>query len=213
MTELDSGVGNGNAGKTTMRYSADITTGSLKVAESRKVADLLLRGVSGEAWNEALYFNNVLQTRSQYTARKLAGLLRRRLTSMGPELWKLVRDGSGTAATHACLATAVKCSPLLGDFMEIALRDEYKAYTAVLTNIMWEDYLAGCHDRDPEMSTFSESTAARLRSTVFQTLAQSGYLESTRTLKLQKVLIDSHVLAYLNDNNEDYVLRCIQVAV
>jgi hypothetical protein len=32
---------------------------------------------------------------------------------MGPDVWKLVRDGSGKVATHAILAAAVKHSPLL----------------------------------------------------------------------------------------------------
>ena len=194
-----------------MRYSADITTGALKVAESRVVADLLLRGVSSEQWNHAISVENVLQARSGVTAVKLGRLLRRRLTSMGPELWKLARDGSGMTATHACLAGAVKCSALLGDFMNLVLRDEYRAFTPALNNRMWEDYLAGCRNRDPEMGTYSETTSARLRSTVFQVLAQAGYLEDTRSLKLQKVHIDGKVLQYLLDRDEKYVLRCMQV--
>ena len=52
----------------------------------------------------------------------------------------------------------------------------------------------------------------RLRSSVLQTLAQAGFLESTKTLKLQPVHIAPQVLRYLQERAEDYVLRCIQVA-
>ena len=52
----------------------------------------------------------------------------------------------------------------------------------------------------------------RLRSSVFQILAQAGYIENTRTLKLQPVYIASPVLDYLTAHQEHYVLRCIQVA-
>ncbi|MCK5861269.1 MAG: DUF1819 family protein, partial [Candidatus Hydrogenedentes bacterium] len=52
----------------------------------------------------------------------------------------------------------------------------------------------------------------RLRSTVFQILAQAGYLENTRTLKLQRVHIDDKVLRYLSAAEEKYVLKCIQVS-
>jgi hypothetical protein len=47
---------------------------------------------------------------------------------------------------------------------------------------------------------------------VFQILAQAGYIENTRSLKLQTVHIADQVLRYLKANKEDYVLRCIQVA-
>ncbi len=40
---------------TDMRYQADITAGSLKVPESRVIADLLLRGVDGAGWRTAIF--------------------------------------------------------------------------------------------------------------------------------------------------------------
>lgn len=195
-----------------MRYSAEITSGSLKVPESRRVADLLLRRVTPDERTRLVREENILQARSRVTAEKLERFLRRRLQSMGPELWKLIRDGSATTATHACLACAVKTSPLLGDFMDLVLREEYRRYSPSLNKKVWEEYLAACRDRDPEMGTFSESTEGRLRSTVFQILAQAGYLENTKSLKLQPVHVDTNVLKYLRGHDEDYVLRCIQVS-
>ena len=62
------------------------------------------------------------------------------------------------------------------------------------------------------MPLWSETTRRRLRSSVFQMLAQAGYIENTRSLKLQTVHIADQVLRYLKANNETYVLRCIQVA-
>ena len=195
-----------------MRYSSDITSGSLKVSESRIVADLLLQGVDTTGWQKAIVADNLLQARSRETAVRMSRLIRRRLSSMEAPLWRLVRDGSLPAATHACLAAAVKCSCLLGDFLDLVVREEYRAFTQALTDRHWEDYLTACRNRDPEMGDFTESTRARLRSTVFQILAQAGYIENTRTLKLQRVHVDSQVLAYLKSHDEDYVLKCIQVS-
>ena len=194
----------------TMRYRADITAGALKVPESRVIADLLLQGVDEAGWKDALYHRNVLQTRSARTAERLTLLLRGRLALMDADLWKLVRDGSGTVATHACLAAAIKHSALLvtsstswsGSNIHAMPRHSPK---------LWDEYLADCRGRDPEMPQWSEATSARLRSSVFQILAQAGYIENTRTLKLQPVYIASPVLAYLTDRHEHYVLRCIQV--
>ena len=155
---------------------------------------------------------NALQARNPATARRLTKLIRGRLETMGPDLWKLVRDGNGGVATHAVFAAAVKHSPLLGDFLEIVVSEQYRLFSAALTNKLWTDYLQGCRERDADMPLWNETTCRRLRSSVFQMLAQAGYIENTRNLKLQTVHIADQVLRYLKDNQEGYVLRCIQVA-
>lgn len=193
-------------------YKADLTAGSLKIPESRIVADLLLRQVDDEDWKEAIVTKNVLQARSPATARRLTTLIRRRLETMGPDLWKLVLDGKGTVAIHAVFVAAVKHSRLLGDFLQFVVAEQYRLFSQSLTKSMWDDYLEGCRERDPEMPQWNETTRRRLRSSVFQMLAQAGYIENTRSLKLQTVHVADQVLLYLKTNKEDYVLRCIQVA-
>lgn len=195
-----------------VRYKADITAGALKVPESRIIADLLLRGVDEEDWKDAVLKQNVLQARNPATATRLARLIRGRLEMMDAELWKLVRDGTSTVASHAVLAAAIKHSLLLGDFLDLVVREQYRLFSPALSNKLWEDYLDDCRGRDPEMPQWHESTRRRLRSSVLQTLAQAGFLESTKTLKLQPVHIAPQVLRYLQERAEDYVLRCIQVA-
>jgi hypothetical protein len=195
-----------------VRYTADITAGALKVPESRVIADLLLRGVDAEGWKDAIVKQNVLKARSPATATRLTKLIRGRLETMGPDLWKLVRDGKGSVATHAVLAAAVKHSLLLGDFLDLVVGEQYRQFGKALSNKLWDNYLDGCRERDTDLPQWSESTRKRLRSSVFQTLAQAGYVENTRTLKLQTVHVADQVLRYLKDHDEEYVLRCIQVA-
>jgi hypothetical protein len=195
-----------------IHYRADITAGALKVPESRVIADLLLRKADPDAWKDAIVKQNVLQARNPATARRLTKLIRGRLETMGPDLWRLVRDGKGSVATHAVLAAAVKRSSLLGDFLDLVVREHYRLYRPVLANKAWDEYLDGCRERDPEMPQWNESTRRRLRSSVFQTLAQAGYVENTRSLKLQTVHVAEQVLQYLKAHGEEYVLCCIQVA-
>jgi hypothetical protein len=195
-----------------MRYRADITAGSLKVPESRVIADLLLRGVDGADWDKAVLDQNVLQARTTETARRLARLIRARLTLMEAGLWRLVRDGNGDTATHAVLAAAIKHSLLLGDFLDLVVREQYRIFATTLSDKLWGQYLDDCRGRDPEMPVWSESTRNRLRSSVFQILAQAGYIDNTKSKTLQTVHIASQVIRYLEKHDEQYVLRCIQVA-
>lgn len=193
-------------------YGAELTAGALKVPESRIIADLLLQEIAPKEWQETLSKQNALQARNLETARRLGRLIRQRLELMHADLWRLIRDGSKTVATHACLTAAIKHSPLLGDFLDLVVREQYRLFVSKLSPALWEAYLNDCRGRDSEMPLWNDSTRRRLRSSVYQTLAQSGFLESTRTLRLQPVHIASEVLGYLRDHREEYVLRCIQVS-
>lgn len=97
-----------------MRYSAEFTAGSLKIQQSRVVADLLLKRVTEDQWRSAIYGENVLQTRSPKTAKRISVLLRSRLRQMNRPMLKLICDGSLVEATHACLASTIKASPVSG---------------------------------------------------------------------------------------------------
>src|SRR5882757_8806429 len=66
------------------RYRADITAGSLKVTESRRIADLLLHNVDNDGWIDAVVERNILQARNPASAQRLARLVRARLETMGP---------------------------------------------------------------------------------------------------------------------------------
>lgn len=196
-----------------MRYKADITAGSLKILETRTIANLLLQGIDKEGWSEAIVRQNVLQAKSSATAIRLAKLIRSRLELMDAELWRLIRDGDKLVATHAVLAAAIKHSPLLGDFLYLVVREQYRIFNPALSNQLWDDYLDGCRGRDEDMPRWNESTRLRLRSSIFQTLAQAGFIEDTKSLRLQPVYIAPQVIQYLEKRNEAYVLRCLQLTV
>ena len=194
------------------RYKADLTAGSLKLPESRIIADLLLRELPAEDWKEAIERSNVLRTKQVATAPRLTRLIRGRLETMGPELWKIVRDGAGNVAAHAVLAAAVKHSPLLGDFLAQVVAEQYRLFSPTLPAGLFNSWLEECRERDVLMPQWNDSTRRRLRSSIFQVLAQAGYIDSTRALRLQTVHIAEQVLHYLKKQKEDYVLHCIQVA-
>jgi len=194
-----------------MIYTATISSTSLRLRESRIVADLLLDGVSGNAWKEAILEQNVLQVDSAVAVWRSARILRARLEPLGEGLWEMVRDGGRELATQASFAGAVKDSRLLGDFMDISMREQRKLFADKLERSMWSEYIAGCRGRDPDMPHWSDATLAKLRSVVFNMLAEVGYLKDTRSLVLQNVFVDTQLSGYLHDRNENYVLRCLEV--
>jgi len=195
------------------RYKADIAGGSLKLPESRIVAGLLLDSVTDTEWKDAIEVANVLQKRSPGTAKRQASLMRVRLETMESDLWELVRDGSKIVATHALFAAAIKHSTLLGDFLDLMVREQFRMFRQDLSRKLWQDFIERCHDRDPHMPEWQESTTNKLGDSVYRILAEVGYLLDNKKYILQPVRISGEVMAYLRDHEEDYVLRCIQVSL
>jgi len=195
-----------------MRYSANLTGGSLKLAESRAVAGFLLEhGDDKVAWKSAIGKENMLKAKNAATAIRIGRIIKDRLVLTMPELWKMVYEGDSILATHALLAAAIKHSYLLGDFMDLVVREQRRIFAKQLSNAVWEEYLKLCRARDPALKDWNECTKRRIRSTVFQVLAQAGYIDNTRNLCLQVVHISAQVEKYLRENNEAYVLRCVEV--
>lgn len=192
-------------------YTSTITSSSLRLRESRIIAGLLLNGVSPEEWKREIKDNNVLQMGSPESVNRVSLLLRTRLESLGPGLWQMVRDGDRTLATQAVFAGAVKESRLLGDFLDITVREQRLLYAEKLEPLLWNEFIAGCRGRDPEMPHWSDATIQKLRSAVFSMLAEAGYLKDTRTLQLQNVFVVPQLSAYLREQGETYVLRCLEV--
>ena len=194
-----------------MIYTATISSTPLRFREMRVVADLLLQDLTPEAWKHAIEVENALQLGSVVAAIRSAKIFRARLEPLGEGLWRMVRDGERSQAVQAAFAGAVKHSRLLGDFMDIAVREQRALFAKKLELRVWSDYIAGCRGRDPEMPHWSDTTVAKLRSVVFSMLAEADYLKDTRSLLLQNVFVDPQLAAYLRDRGETYVLRCMEV--
>jgi hypothetical protein len=192
-------------------YSADITAGSLKLRESRLIAGLLLDSVSDAGFRKEVVERNVLQARSPATAIRLARLIKSRLLGFDPDLWRVVRDGEKALATQALLAAAMKHSALLCDFIDLCLRDEYRLLHTELSKSLWPAFLEGCAARDPAVTQWSESTRQRLRSSVFDVLAQAGFLSDTRKRHLQNFVLLPELRSYLSARSEHKLLNCLQL--
>ena len=193
-------------------YNANLVKASLKLEESRVIAALLLQGVDEAQWRQAILVDNVLQKRSPSTASTFAVFIRQRLGLMTPDLWKIVRDGPNAVATQAVLAATVKHSRLLGDFLDLIVRDRLRLFKTALTRRDWDEFVEGCVARDPHVADWTPAVVTKLRQNVFRILDEADYVADTRTMALQRVAVAPEVTRYLEENGERYVLRCIGVA-
>lgn len=192
-------------------YTATITSSGLRLRECRVVAGLLLRGVDEAEWKREVLDRNALQLGSIESIKRVSRLLRARLEPLGETIWRMVVDGDLELATQAAFAGAVKNSRLLGDFLDIVVREQKALFAEALNPKLWADYIIGCRGRDPAMPVWSDTTVDKLRSAVFSMLAEARYLSDTHSLRLQNVFVRPTLAEALGTQMEAYVLRCLEV--
>jgi hypothetical protein len=180
--------------------------------ESRAIAKLLLQGADEKSWHQAIAIENVLQKTSPTSAKRMTRLIRRRLELMPRELWEVVANGTTEVATQSLLAAAIKHSSLLGDFMLQVLRRHYREFNVKLLPREWDSFLVECSHIDPAVAAWSQTTNNKVGQVVYRILSEAGYLDNTRSLKLQPVLIAPEVSKVLYAHNEKYVLKCMEIA-
>tara|TARA_R110002049_G_scaffold30289_2_gene102951 strand:+ start:1224 stop:1835 length:612 start_codon:yes stop_codon:yes gene_type:complete len=193
-------------------YNSDLTGGSLMVRESRIIADLLLKEASPEQWHEAIQVENLLQKKSQASAKRNAQAIRKRLELIEPEFWRALRDGDDEIATQVTFCAALARNLLLVEFMERVVQDAYVTHTESLDLYQWNDFLEDCAHKDPVIHDWKESSKKKMGQVVFRILAEMGYINNTRSLKLQTVLIRPEIKIMLEDTYKQRIKDCLDVS-
>jgi hypothetical protein len=175
------------------RYRADIGGGTLMLLESRKVAALLLQGVSDAHWRNAIEVENVLQKTSTAAAKRIASLIRARLETMAKDIWSVVRDGDRDAAMQAMFVASIKHSPLLGDFIDLVVRERFQGFHDTLPKSLWPEYLEICRSRAPDVPIWKDSTAKKLGVHVYRILFEVGVLTDAKSYRLRRLVVQGEI--------------------
>ena len=194
-------------------YDSDLVGGSLMVRESRIVAELLLEDSSKEAWDRAILVDNLLQKRTVASARRNAQAIRKRLKRLEPEFWRALRDGDEELATQVAFCAALERNLLLVEFVEQVVGDAYRSHAEKLELYYWFDFLEDCARRDLRISDWTESSKDKMGQVAFRMLAEMGYLENSRSLKLQRVIIRPELKSMLENSSRQRIKACMEVSV
>lgn len=194
------------------QYNAEISAGSLMPLESRRLAELLQTNPDETTWNHAVGTDNILQKKTAATARRQARLIKRRLTTLAPEAWKLIAERDTEVSIQMLLAAAVKHSQLLGDFLLNVYANRQRRLELSLSPSDWHDFLVECAHRDPTVATWSESTKKKLLEVIVRILVEAKYLNNSRSMQLTPRSLHPDVRRYLTMHDESYVLECLERA-
>lgn len=194
-------------------YDSDLLGGSIQVRESRVIADLLLQNITTDEWQKAIGEDNLLQKRTLASAKRNAKTIRSRLELLEPEFWRAIRDGDDELTTQAAFCAVLERNLLLVEFMEHVLRDAYLTHQEKLEMYQWTEFVEECGNRDPRIYDLKESSIKKMGQIVFRMLAEVGYIEKTRNLKLQKLLIRPEIKVLLENTSRQRLLACMDITL
>jgi hypothetical protein len=194
-------------------YKADLAGVALKAHESRIIARWLLGRygeVSDASWQKLIYTDNAVEISGRSTLRRQSNLIRARLSIISPELLARIVEGSYRETIQACLASAIKHSTLLGDFLDTVVRREYASGGRELDLYHWRAFLEACKLRDPNMSDWSPSSSIRIRTTVMSILYEADLVDRGKPVKIKTPSYEKAVVEILERDHEDWCLHCMR---
>ncbi|WP_276784807.1 DUF1819 family protein [Thalassolituus oleivorans] len=194
------------------RYDSDLVGGSLMVRESRVIADLLLANATPEDWDVAIRVDNRLQKRSPSSAKRNAQAIRKRLERLESPFWRALRDGDEELATQVAFSASLERNLLLVEFIETVVADTYAIHAEAISPYQWMEFIDERAQRDASITDWKESSRRKMGQVAFRMLAEAGYLKSTRSGKLQNVIVRPELKELLEDSSRIRIKRCMEVS-
>jgi len=194
------------------RYNAEISAGSLMLAESRRIAALLLTHPSDAELDHALRIENILQKNTPATAFRQAKLIRNRLVTLDEEGWKLIAEGDMEVSSQLLLAAAIKHSYLLGDFLRDVYARQLSRMELALNSHLWDAFWVECVHRDGDIEQWSASTRKKLFEVIVRILVEAKYLDSSRKKNMTPPSLHPTVISFLKRHGEFDVIAAMKVS-
>lgn len=195
------------------RYNAEIVAGALLPQETRIIAKLVLEGCGEDELKQKLTVENILQKRSPATAVRKYHLIRKRLDLVNEDLVHMIAEGNRPLMMQALLVAAIKHSNLLGDFLQRVIKEKWRIFETKIKPSDWENYLQECGQIDVSISELKETTRNKLGQVVRKCLVEAGYLESAAKPNIVPVMLLPKIKNYLIENEEEYVLSCMNIFI
>lgn len=192
-------------------YLGDLIGGGLMIRESQLVAQLLLQKPDKAAWEEAIIQQNILQKRSDASAKRNAATIRTRLSGVNDEYLEKLAFGNTEISTQLMFAATLMNSTMLADFMRTVVLDAKRLFRQSLDSSDWEHFWLQRSRLFPELATMTESSTYKIAQVAMKCVADAGYIESTRSKTLQNVYVQPDVRALLMQLGREDIISAMEV--
>jgi len=170
-------------------YIGDLIGGNLLIAETRVVADYILKSPSSSEWKSLIIEQNILQKKSAQTASRYTRTIRRRIEVLGDDFIVSLLECTERAYIQLLMAALLINSPVVADFMRLSLAEARRTYKPTLASNAWTEFYDTQIRVYPELNKFFDSTISNMGRNAIKSLVDSGYLSDSRKRQIQPVYL------------------------
>ncbi|MBQ7264805.1 MAG: DUF1819 family protein [Firmicutes bacterium] len=171
-------------------YEAVMTREQFLFYEMRTTARLVNEGLDDDAVIDKILSENLFQYPTERSVRNIARACIRRLEALDDaSLAEAVAYEPSDVAKQICLYAMMCRYRLVWDFMITVIGDKYKKLDTTFSKIDLNIFFMRLQEQDDWVATWSDSTIVKLKQVLTRILVETEYLDSTKSKKLNPVLI------------------------
>ncbi|MCD8250397.1 MAG: DUF1819 family protein [Lachnospiraceae bacterium] len=193
--------------KGTSPYSAVITREQFLFYETRTTAKLVTEGLSREEVVNRIVADNLFQYPTEKSVRRMALTCLKRLDALEDDsLVATIARRPQDTAKQICLYAMMKQYRLIWDFMITVIGEKYRLLDTSFGKIDINGYFLRLQEQDDWVATWSDSTITKLKQVLLKLLVDNEYLDSTKSEKLNPVLISPILEAAIRESGNAQAL-------
>ncbi len=192
------------------KYSSGLVSESFWFIEFRKIIKLKYEGKSWDEIKDLCLTDNLLGISKEYRAKRNYGYLKNRIDALDAGLIEIFIHADLNTQKIINLIAIAKKNRLFFEFLYEVYREKVQMGAPELTESDINIFYKNKQSQDDDVSTWTDVTLRRLRSTYMNFLTDAGLLTvSGKEKKITPPILDITLENYLKDNGDNQMIKAI----
>ncbi|KRN88804.1 DUF1819 family protein [Ligilactobacillus ceti] len=187
-------------------YLASLTREPFMYVEMKTTASLLNQGLNEFEIIEKVLNENLFQYPTERTLERRAKACLKRLNHLDKEMIEWIENRSMEASKQICLYAFMKDSRLIYEFMLTVIGEKYETLDFSYSRNDIAKFFNRLQEQNEQIASWSDSTINKLISVLGGVLRDVGYIDTTRSKKLNKLLLDYKLKEKIIANGDAHML-------
>lgn len=192
------------------KYSSGLVSESFWFIEFRKIIKLKHEGKTWDEIKDLCLTDNLLGISKEYRAKRNYGYLKNRIDALDAGLIEVFIHADLNTQKIINLIAIAKKNRLFFEFLYEVYREKVQMGAPELTESDINIFYKNKQSQDDDVSTWTDVTLRRLRSTYMNFLTDAGLLTvSGKEKKITPPILDITLENYLKDNGDNQMIKAI----
>lgn len=192
------------------KYSSGLVSESFWFIEFRKIIKLKHEGKTWDEIKDLCLTENLLGISKEYRAKRNYGYLKNRIDALDTGLIQVFIHADLNTQKIINLIAIAKKNKLFFEFLYEVYREKVQMGAPELTESDINIFYKNKQSQDDDVSTWTDVTLRRLRSTYMNFLTDAGLLTvSGKEKRITPPILDITLENYLKDNGDNQMIKAI----